>query len=56
MKDHFKVANVENEIKDEKKVYFGLSETPSRNFSEITKKLIMSNTEIAPNCPNTSGS
>ena len=48
-------VNVENDINDEKKFYFGVFETLS--VSEITNNdLIMSNTEIAPNCPNTSGS
>ena len=50
-------SNVENDINDEKKLYFGFSETPSRSVSEMTKKnLIMSNTKIALNCPNASGS
>ena len=50
-------SNVENDINDEKKLYFGFSETPSRSVSEMTKKkFIMSNTKIALNCPNTSGS
>ena len=43
-------------VHDEKKFYFGVSETPFKSVSEITKNnLIIPNTEIALNCPNTSG-
>ena len=50
-------ADVENEINHKKKFIFGFLKQLSRSVTEITKKnVIMSNTKIAPNCPNTSGS
>ena len=43
-------------MNDEKKLYFGVSKTPFKElFRNHKKNLIMSDIEIAPNCPNTSG-
>ena len=49
-------ANVENDINNQKKFYFGVSETPFKEcFRNHIKEFNLPNTKIAPNCPNTSG-
>ena len=49
-------ANVENDTNNQKKFYFGVSETPFKErFRNHKKKFNLPNTKIAPNCPNTSG-